>query len=233
VLILVACTGELQAQHEGDVFVGRTAGGQLKIGGFIPDLNIVVLPPVSSPPGLFNGWSDNNPGFDRVTTDDIENDLLTLQSGVQVRIEVVEVDPAFQTISTSFVIIDEPGERILLGNENLHTHLIWLINSDLVGQFDALQVLWRATFRLVDTGNTGYAASDPFTFYFANVACLRGDMSGDGETNGADVQAFIETVVDPASATEEARCAADTNQDGFATVDDVASFVEAVLGAGA
>ncbi|HKQ48889.1 MAG TPA: hypothetical protein VJZ71_12535 [Phycisphaerae bacterium] len=224
--ILVAlCPAAARAQHSGDVFVGRTAAGQLKLGGFIPDLNVIVLPPVNE---LFNGWSDNNPGFDRVITDDVPNDLLTLQSGVQVRIEVIQVDPAFQAISPSFVVIDDPGERILLGNNNLHIHLTWLINSD-EPDFDPLKVLWRATFKLVDTGSTGYTASVPFTFYFANVDCTRGDCDGSGIIDGGDVQKFVDTVLNPAGAAELDRCRADTNRDGLATPDDATSFVELLL----
>lgn len=213
------------AQHVGDVVVGRTAAGRLTIGGFSPDDNIVVLPPVS---GLFNGWSDNNPGFDRLVTSEPENDFYTLGSGVQVRIEVVSVDPAFMAVSSSFVVIDDPGERIILGGSTLHAHLTWLINSN-EPDFDPLKVLWQATFRLVDTGSTAYTASEPFTFYFANTACDRGDCNGDLVKDALDVQAFVDIVLNPGSHSVTERCSADLNQDGYATLDDVAGFVEMLL----
>lgn len=218
------------AQHAGDVFVGRTAAGQLRIsapgsGGYVPDESIKVLPAVM---GLFNGWSDNNPGFDRIVISDPGNDFLTLQSGCQVRIEVVQVDPAFQAISASFSIIDDPGERLLLGGSTLHTHLTWLVNSD-HPMFDPDKVLWRATFRLVDTGSTGYTASNPFTFYFATTDCMRGDCNGDTVIDALDVQAFVDIVMSPSGATAEERCRADVNQDGYATIDDVAALVDLLL----
>lgn len=214
-----------RAQHTGDVVVGRTSAGRLRIGGFIPDQNIVVLPPVS---GLFNGWSDNNPGFDRLVTSEPENDFHTLQSGVQVRIEVVSVDPAFMAVSSSLVIIDDPGERILLGGSTLHAHLTWLINSN-EPDFDPLKVLWRANFRLVDTGSTSYAPSDPFTFYFASTACDRGDCNGDTVKDSLDVQAFVDILLDPAARSAAERCSADINQDGYATLDDASAFVDMLL----
>ncbi len=226
-------TAPALAQHAGDVLVGRSSSNQLMVGpagsgGYVPDENIKVLPPVSSPPGLFNGWSENNPGFDHIVTDQPGLDFFTLQSGTQVRIEVVQVDPAFQTISPSFVVIDDPGERILLGGNSLHTHLTWLINSD-HPLFDPLKVLWRATFKLVDTGSTAYVESAPFTFYFARVACMRGDCNDDGTIDALDIPDFITTVLDPMAAADEDRCRTDLNQDGYATVDDVEAFAEALL----
>jgi len=220
-------------QHAGDVFVGRSLAGQLKIGpvgsgGFVPEDNIVVLPAVSNPPGLFNGWSDNNPGFDRLVVNQPALDLYILQSGVQVRLELIQCDPAFKAITASFAVIDVPGERALLGGSSLHTHLTWLIDSD-DPNFDPQKTLWRATYKLVDTGTTGYSDSAPFTFYFASVDCTRADCNADGMKDARDIQAFIETVLDPASKTAAQRCAADTNRDGYSTVDDVPAFVQALL----
>lgn len=215
------------AQHVGDVVVGRTLAGQLRIGGFLPDENIVVLPAVS---GLFNGWSDNNPGFDRLVTSEPENDFYTMQSGVQVRIEVVGVDPAFQAITSTLQVIESPGQRALLGGSGLHTHLTWLVNSN-HAMFDPVKVLWRATFKLVDTGSTAYTESEPFTFYFATIDCDRGDCNGDTAKDALDVQAFVEIVLDPTSKTAAERCSADVNQDGYATINDAAEFVDILLSA--
>jgi hypothetical protein len=225
-ILLIASTSALIAEDDGDVFVGRTGGGQLKIGGLVPEDNILVLPPVS---GIFNGWSDVEPGFDHLLIDEPQNDFLTLQSGVQVRIEVVQVDAAFAAISPGFTIIDDPGERFILGNQSLHIHPNWLINSD-HPDFDPLKTLWRGTFKLVDTGSTGYAASAPFTFHFANIACLRGDCNADTLVDARDIQDFVLTVLNPAGRTAEQRCSADTNRDGLATVEDVDSFVLTLLG---
>ena len=65
------------------------------------------------------------------------------------------------------------------------------------------------------------ATSDTFTLMFRNVECtLAGDVDGDGEVTDVDLDAFYGILVDPASVTHEARCAADLNLDGFATADD-------------
>jgi hypothetical protein len=218
------------AQHAGDVFVGRSSSNQLKIGptgsgGYVPDDNIKVLPPVS---GIFNGWSDNNPGFDHIVTDQPALDFYILQSGTQVRLQLVQCDPAFKTITAGFAVIDQPGESALLGNQSLHTHLTWLIDSD-DPAFDPLKVLWRATFRLVDTGSTGYSESAPFTFHFANVDCLRGDCDGSGAIDGGDVQAFVNTILNPAAVTGVDRCRADLDRDGYATTADIGPFVDKLL----
>ncbi len=210
---------------EGDVIVARSAANQLRIDGYNPDSEITVLEPSG---GLFNGWTGTEPGFDHLVVEEPENDLFTLQSGCQIRLELVAADPAFRAITNTFAIIDDPGERALLGGAALHAHLTWHVNSD-HASFDPLKVLWRATFKLVDTGTTGYAESSAFTFHFATVDCTRGDCNGDTVIDGRDVAEFVATVLDPTGRTDEDRCRADTNRDGYATVEDVESFVGMLL----
>jgi len=224
-LMAVAPTSQALAQHAGDVFPARTAAGQLTWGGFQPDINVVVLPPVT---GLFEGWADNDPGFDRLIAPDPENDLFPLEPGAQIRIEAIQFDTGFRAISPSFVIIDEPGERILLGNQNLHIHLTWHINSEAPG-FDPMRTVWQATCKFVDTGSTGYSDSVPFTFRFANVDCLTGDVNGDTLRDGNDVQSFLNAIFDPSSATEIERCGADADRDGLVTLADIPAFVDVLL----
>lgn len=229
-VVVLTITASVNAQHAGDVLVGRSAANQLKAspagsGGYIPDANIKVLPAVS---GLFNGFSDNNPGFDRIVADMPGIDFLTLQSGTQVRLELVSVDPACKAVTATFAVIDVPGERALLGNQSLHTHLTWLVQSD-DPAYDPLRVLWRATFKLVDTGSTGYSESAPFTFYFASVACTRGDCNADTVVSAADIQSFTDIVLSPASKTAAQRCSADLDKDGYVTLNDVPAFVNALL----
>lgn len=214
----------------GDVLVGRSASGQLKIsppgsGGYIPDQNIKLLFETS---GLFNGWSDTEPGFDHIIVDQPDIDFYTLSPGCSIRLQVVQVDPAFQAISPSLTIIDDPGESFLLGTNTLHTHPTWLINSSLT-QFDPQKVLWRATFRLVDTGSTGYLPSENFVFYFANTDCSRGDCNNDGAVDGLDIEDFVKTILMPDAFSPEQRCRADANRDGYATIDDVPEFVLRLL----
>lgn len=223
---LMALPGGATAQHDGDVFVGRSSANQLKIGGFIPDLNIVGLPCVS---GLFQGWATNNPGFDRVVNPNVPADLYPMETGAQIRIVCLAIDPAFRAISPSFAIMDAPGESILLGNQGLHTHLTWHINSA-DPLFVPTQTDWFGTFKLIDTGSTGYAESAPFTFHFKNGDCPAGDANDDGLIDGRDVQIFTTIVLDPPTATPRQRCLADCNHDCNVTAADIAAFVDLMIG---
>jgi hypothetical protein len=230
IIILVAALARAAAaQDEGDVFVGRSAAGQVRIGppgsgSFLPEANLTVLPTSK----VFNGWSGIEPGWDHLVSDQPGLDFLALEAGCQVQLELIQADPGFKAITPGFTVIDEPGERALLGGATLHIHLTWLIDADDAG-FDALKTLWRATYKLVDTGTTAYAESASFTFYFANVGCTRGDCNADGTMNGGDVSSFVDIVLYPASHTAGERCAADLNQDGYATVEDAGPFVDRLL----
>lgn len=214
------------AQDPGDVWVGRSDAGQLKIAGF-PVANDAI--PLAPSEGLFNGWTDTEPGFDRILTDDPANDLFTLEAGAQISIVVVAIDDALRAIKpVTFEILDDPGDQTLLGNENLHIHLTWHINSD-DPEFDPGQYLWNATFKLIDTGSTGYADSDPFTMHFMNIECLPGDVNADAVVDEADVGAFVDLLLDSAGATNEELCAADLNYDGSLDGGDVSHFVDRIL----
>ncbi|MBU0640762.1 MAG: hypothetical protein KKB50_18005 [Planctomycetes bacterium] len=221
VLVLVGVlTAQVSyAQHEGDIWVGRTSGGQLTIGGFPVAEKRVVLPPTS---GILHGWADNNPGFDHVTTPVPEDDLYPLDAGAEIWLEVVELDPAFRVIDNGFQILDEPGKNTRLGDDYLHVHLTWHID-DTDPAFDELRTLWRGTFILIDNGTTGYATSEPFTVYFMNAELQSkpGDVNLDGVVNRFDVPAFFAVLADPPSASAEERNAADANLDGVVTDDDI------------
>jgi len=222
----LAAGSPVAAQHDGDVWVGRSSANQLKIGGFAPDQNVIGLPCVS---GLFQGWADNSPGFDRVQNANVA-DLFPMEAGAQIRIVCLSIDPALRAISSTFVIMDAPGESILLGGSTLHAHLTWHINS-IDPLFVPTQTDWFATFKLIDTGSTGYAESAPFTFRFTNAACPVGDCNDDGSIDGRDVQAFIAILLDPDSATARQRCLVDANRDCSLTPADVHAFVGLLLGA--
>ncbi|MCG3131577.1 MAG: hypothetical protein FLDDKLPJ_02381 [Phycisphaerae bacterium] len=183
------------AQHADDVFVGRSSADQLKIAGFPVNLSLVYLPPSD---GILHGWADNNPGFDRVITDDPDRDLFRMRSGANVFLVIEAIDPAFRVIDGSFNVFDEPGEAARLGNENLHTHLIWHID-DRDADFDPAQCLWDATFFLHDdNGRHGDSAS--FTMSFTNVP-LRdadGDFEPDGDVDLDDHRAAVVCLSGPA-----------------------------------
>ena len=57
------------------------------------------------------------------------------------------------------------GEQVLLGDDHLHEHVTFHIDSD-DPEFEMSASPWEATFRLVDLGTTGYAVSAPFTMTF-------------------------------------------------------------------
>lgn len=223
-------------QHAGDVFVGRTSDGQLRVAGFVAEEEYAPLLPVT---GILQGWTDNDPGFDRVVTNAPEEDLYTLASGAMIWLQLVEADPAFRVIDASFAIIDNPGEQTFLGNHQLHAHLTWHVNSQNPA-FDPNQCVWRATFRLRDAGSTGYADSEPFTLAFSIVPLepADGDFDEDLDADLEDHSALVdclhgpETVPAPTIATDcEVDCinAFDFDEDGDVDLRDVAGF-QAVFG---
>lgn len=233
---LVAATAA--AQHTGDVWVARSLAGQLRVSpaGYQPDATYHALAPVS---GLLNGWSDDSPGFDRVTADDPAGDAYRLEPGVQVWLRVVAVDAALRLIDTSFQILDEPGEETWLGNHTLHVHNVWHIDSD-DPEFDPGRCVWHGTFLLRDAGGL-YTPSEPFTFRFANVPVrppaqpADGDFDGSGATDAGDLAALAECLNgpdvapapdDPAVTQCEVAClnAFDFDDDRDEDLRDVAAF---------
>ncbi len=69
-----------------------------------------------------------------------------------------------------------------------------------------------------------------FEFVQNTVACTKGDMNEDGSLNGADIEAFAATVIDPGSASAIAACAADVDDSGDVDATaDLAGFVALLL----
>jgi hypothetical protein len=165
--VLCAANQSARAQfHEGDISVGRSAAGQLKVSN-VPFVPPDILNPVS---GLLNGFADNNPGFDRIDTDQPGSDFFQLQSGAQITLRMISVDPAFKVWRNNLSgNLDSPGEEFPIGDFQLHYHPTWHIDSTTPG-YDAARPFWEATFVLIDTGTTGYTQSDAFTVRFANRA---------------------------------------------------------------
>jgi hypothetical protein len=184
-------TGSARGQHQGDVWIGVTPGGQLAVStyGFVPADNYAALDPVD---GLIKGWSDSDPGFDRVVA---VPDVDPLASGAAIWLEVVSADPAFQVIDDAFQFLHDPGDDTLLGGSNLHEHLTWHINNQ-DPAFDPTQCVWHATFVLRDDGTTGYATSEPLEFSFSTEPVRAagipadGDFDGDGTIADADFAAL-------------------------------------------
>lgn len=225
VLTLAVHIAQASAQHESDVWVGRTNAGTLSVGGYLPTEFGKYLAPSA---GLFPGWSDNDPGFDRVINVEPENDLYSLEAGAQIRLEVIDFDPALRAIDASFNLLDTPDDQTILGGSTLHVHLTWNININ-DPLFDVDEYLWEARFRLFDTGSTGYESSDDLTLKFTNVDVLPGDVNEDEVVDVLDIPDFIALLFDDTNATREQRAAADLNLDRHIDGSDLQHFVDTLL----
>ncbi len=164
-VILAGAAPAMGQFHEGDLGVARTFGGTLQVVAWSGQP--VFLPPVN---GVLAGWAANSPGFDRVDAEAPAEDIFQLQPGAQIRLEAVSVPDAFKVWAANLSTrIDAPGQSLPLGDHNLHTHLVWHIDST-DPLFDPGQSTWTAAFRLVDTGTTQYSPSGPFEMTFTNIA---------------------------------------------------------------
>lgn len=153
-------------QHAGDIVIGIDGAGKLK--AELPDH--ADLMPVS---GLLNGFSNGSPGFQALADDEPTEDFyrLDLPGGATIWLDVISLDPALKLWLSGFTgVIDDPADPdarlTATGAEpELHYHGTWHIDATDPG-YDPLADHYELTFRLVDTGSTGYAASDPYTIEF-------------------------------------------------------------------
>ncbi len=152
-------------QHEGDVIIGRSASGQLR---FEADLDEPRL--LTAVNRLLKGWAADEPGFEALLEDEPDEGFYRLAPGAQIWLEGILLDPALKARNplNPLLVIDSPGDQLLLGDQELHDHVIWHVDS-LDAGYDPLQTVWQGTFRLVDKGTTGYAASEPFSLSFTTV----------------------------------------------------------------
>jgi hypothetical protein len=205
------------AQHEGDLFVGRSGDGQLvldTVNGHDPWTEVVVLPEIEPTP-LVSGWSLDDPGWDHVLTDDPSQDVYHLEVGAEVYAYVTEMDPGFRIGLSLFDWRTEPlseSDRwVFLGDHALHEHYDWNIyDQDLCFTcFEAAppaecatdppdvdcheKKVWLCTIVLKDQGTTQYEDSEPFTLMFTNDADFvlkPGDINLDGAVDLADFSTF-------------------------------------------
>ncbi len=153
-------------QHEGDIIVGRILGTPDQL-AMEADLDEPVFCEPSAVPGL-NGWLKDEPGLEALMEDEPDEGFYMLQPGAQVRLEVVSLDAGIKVWNPELTqMADAVGEWIDLGDHELHTHMIWHLDSDVLGT--GWEGTLHGTFKLVDVGTTGYTQSESFDMAFTNV----------------------------------------------------------------
>lgn len=210
ILMWLAVASGAAAQHAGDMWVGRSSGGQLKLDtvcgpncGFNPAANLTILLPDD-----FGGFSTDSPGFDRITANQpVGEDTLTLASGAQIWLQVVSnaahptlvdllISPAmfiYDPLAFTFYPYEEAGtlyREVFLGGNQLHKHVIWFLDPT-DPAYDPTRCIWEITVRLIDKGSTGYSPSEPFTLKFATHEPVLGDFDCDRDVDGDDLAAFV------------------------------------------
>jgi len=163
VLAVVGLAWPAAAQHDDDFVVGVSGTGVLT-----PEADLdeaFSLPPFNS--GVVVGWFGSEPGFASLDEDEPDEDFFMLGVGADVWFVLVAVDPALKVYDPFFNLMS-PGDSFALGGHEFDEHPFWHIDSD-DAAFDPSQTEWHATFRLIDTGTTGYGASDDYRVAFTNV----------------------------------------------------------------
>jgi len=155
--------------EEGDIRVGRTPTGQLKLlftGG------LTVLPIIDS--GPLTGWGLDEPGFFSIDEEIPEENMSPLMAGNNIIVEVVGagLDNGLKHWLPGFGNYFGNGPLSVsswnLGPDFTDTHGFFHIDSTTPGfVYPPGQTEWSATIRVIDTGSTGYLASDPITLTFA------------------------------------------------------------------
>lgn len=160
-VLALSVSAMAQHAHE-DMVVGRSAAGQLMI-EFDDFGEEHMLGAIS---GVINGWLGDDPGFDHLEADEPLEDFYTLEDGAAIWFEVVSFDAGFQIWGPGFTgPFLNAGEDVYLGDDHLHEHVEFHINSD-APSFDLSNSPWEATFKLVDKGTTGYSDSPNYTLTF-------------------------------------------------------------------
>jgi hypothetical protein len=151
---------DAQYEHE-DLIVGIDGTGTLAV-EFAHFDEYHVLPPISGPR---QGYLGEHPGFAHLEEDEPVEDFYVFGEGAEIHFEIVAFEGAFQIWDGLSGPYSAPGEQVLLGDDHLHKHVDWHINSADPG-FDLGDSPWQAQFCLVDLGTTGYAASEVYTLSF-------------------------------------------------------------------
>ncbi len=149
--------------HADDVVIGVSSTGQLVV-EFAADGQF-PLPAIGL---LLFGFGDDDPGFLSIDKDEPDEDIFMLGAGANIALEVIAFDDALKLWRPGFAgFLTNPGDLWNIGAAPFDAHPYWHIDSTDAG-FVAPpgQTRWSATFRLLDSGSTGYAPSDPITVTF-------------------------------------------------------------------
>lgn len=123
----------------------------------------VELPEINGP--LF-GFGLDEPGF--FTIENSVAGIVPPDTGANLVLEVIAFSDALKGWTPGFAgVFDDPGETWDIGPTPFDTHSFWHIDSTDAGYVAPPgQTEWHATFRILDTGSTGYLPSDPVTVTF-------------------------------------------------------------------
>jgi beta-glucanase (GH16 family) len=80
--------------------------------------------------------------------------------------------------------------------------------------------------------NANSANSYNVNYFNFTYLCTKGDLDRSGYVDGADINRFVATLLNPSSATTAEICAADMDGDGTVASDDIPLFVNCLLGLG-
>jgi hypothetical protein len=220
-------------QHFGDIGVGRSASGQLKVKPFNADQpsfdpnvgeGLLTYYPAS------NSYRTTDPGFDASFPSDADQDYFPLATGASIRLVATSnLTPAFRVVYQSGTIRNA-GDSLPLGSATLHRHVVFIVDAN-ESAFEPLRTTWLGTFLLRDTGSTGYQDSAVFALRMSIVDCDVGDVDADGDIDFFDIDPFVAVLSDPAAASTVQRCASDADRDGDVDFFDIDPFVAMLGGA--
>lgn len=152
--------------HDGDIIVGVNGQGQLSFEGEF-DASLVFEDLLALSPTL-GGWSGDEPGFTNLDADEPAEDFFTLSNGVALSLEIVSIDTGLQFFDFfDLSLADQVGQTLDLnegGNPDFDSHPLYFISETVLPNYDG-EIL-SVQFKLIDSGSTGYGASEVFTMNF-------------------------------------------------------------------
>lgn len=229
-------------EHGGDFIVGFVCvspGGQLEVEFDFDE--ITHLDPVT---GVLEGFALDDPGFATLDEDELDEGFCVPDPTSNLVFEVLALDPAFQIHTPGFTdVLTAPGQQWNMGAPPFDTHATWHIDSTNPA-YVADQFIWSVTFRLLDTGPTGYSPSEEFTVLFSNIECemdnwQAGDCNLNGladdcelATGGAAVDSDGDGILNDCDCDATTLLAGDANGDQQTDVGDIVYLLNALFGGG-